>query len=445
MKAKLAFGRTSLTVELPDTFCYRTLDARSASPLADVKQALLRTLEAPVASVALKDLALGKKSAAIAVCDITRPAPNSLTLPPLLDCLEQAGIERAAITILIATGLHRAATASEIAEICGAEVASKYNVVNHDARDLSSHRYLGKTTTGTPVYIDERFISADLHITLGLIEPHLMAGFSGGRKLVAPGLAAQETIKVLHSPKFMRDPRSAEGFIQDNPMHQELLEIAQIARHDFALDVSLTRDRDIAGIFAGNPVQAHRQGTDFVESVMLEQLDEPLDAVITTAAGYPLDMTFYQAIKGVTAASHIVRPGGHILLIAACEEGAGAPEFQQMLRTYSSDREFMDKILHEPVIVDQWQLEKLGLATMERNVFFYVPGLPKEFWTSLWGPAFSTLQAALDGFFNAIPRASSVGIIPEGPYVLARALPAIAVPSSVSFIKDSPHGKRRRS
>ena len=181
----------------------------------------------------MAELARGKRSAAISVCDITRPAPNRLTLPPVLRRLEQAGIPREGITILIATGLHRAATEGEIREICGEEIAAAYRVVNHDARDLSSHRHLGATRSGTPVYIDERFVAADLHITLGFIEPHLMLGYSGGRKLIAPGLAAQETIKVLHSPKFMRDARAVEGSIEDNPLHRELLEIARMARHDF--------------------------------------------------------------------------------------------------------------------------------------------------------------------------------------------------------------------
>src|SRR5262249_18455533 len=155
----------------------------------------------------LAELARGKKSAAISVCDITRPAPNRKTLPPILRRLEAAGIARENITILIATGLHRAATDAEIQEICGHAIARDYRVVNHDARVPPSHRHLESTASGTPVHIDERFIAADLHITLGFIEPHLMLGFSGGRKLIAPGLAAQETIKVLHSPRFMRDAR----------------------------------------------------------------------------------------------------------------------------------------------------------------------------------------------------------------------------------------------
>jgi nickel-dependent lactate racemase len=422
MKANLAFGKGFLTVDLPDRFRCLTLDARSARPLVNVNEELNRALETPIASPALEDVARGKKSAAISVCDITRPAPNSQTLPPLLHRLEQAGIPRDAITILIATGLHRAATESEIREICGPEVASQYKVVNHNARDLASHRHIGTTAAGTPIYIDERFISADLHITLGLIEPHLMAGFSGGRKLVAPGLAAQETIKVLHSPKFMRAPRSAEGFIEDNPLHRELLEIARIARHDFLLDVVLTREREIAGIFAGNPVEAHLTGAEFVTRVMLEQLDEALDGVITSAAGYPLDLTFYQAIKGITAASHIVKPGGQILLIAECEEGAGAPEFQEMLRSYPSHREFMDKILHAPVTVDQWQLEKLALVTADRGVSFFVPGLPTEYWANLWGPAFQSLTAALNAFFAGMPEGAIIGVIPDGPYVLAKTM-----------------------
>ena len=157
-------------------------------------------------------------------------------------------------------------------------------------------------------------MAADLHITLGFIEPHLMLGFSGGRKLVAPGMAAQETIKVMHSPRFMREPLATEGSIAGNPLHEELLEIAAMARHDFILDVTLTQEREISGVFAGDPVKAHAAGVKFLESTSLEPLDMLADAAITSAAGYPLDLTFYQSVKGLTAAQHIVKPGGRILL-----------------------------------------------------------------------------------------------------------------------------------
>jgi len=423
MLVNFAFGRTGLALELPEGFEYRLLEARSAAPLVNPRDAIERALDAPIACLPIAELARGKRSAAISVCDITRPAPNCEVLPPLLARLEGAGIPREAITILIATGLHRPATEAEIREICGEDIAFRYRVLNHDAREIREHRDLGRSASGTPVYIDERFVSSDLHITLGFIEPHLMLGFSGGRKLIAPGLAAQETIKVLHSPRFMRDPRASEGSIEDNPLHGELLEIARVARHDFLIDVALGRGtprRPIAAVFAGDPVAAHREGVEFVSRVMLETLDYPVDAVITTAAGYPLDLTFYQAVKGVTAASHIVKPGGKILLLAACEEGGGGREFGRMLAEGAPDHDFLKRIEYSPVIVDQWQLEKLALVTAHAEVLYYVPGLPREFRSALWGSAYDTPYGALSALVGKLARDAQVAVIPEGPYVLAR-------------------------
>jgi nickel-dependent lactate racemase len=423
MKINFAFGRTGLTLELPEGFDYRVLEARSAVPLDDAATAIERSLDTPIGCPPLIEMARGKRSAAISVCDITRPAPNREVLPPLLARLEAAGIPRGGITILIATGLHRPATEAEFREICGEETAARYRVLNHHARELAEHRALGRTASGTPVYIDDRFVSADLHISLGFIEPHLMLGYSGGRKLIAPGLAAQETIKVLHSSRFMRDPRAAEGSIEDNPLHRELLEIARLARHDFLVDAALGRGalrRPIAAVFAGDPVAAHRQGVEFVSRVMLETLDRPVDAVITTAAGYPLDLTFYQAVKGITAASHIVKPGGKILLLAACEEGVGGPEFARMLAEGLPDRDFMKKIDGAPVAVDQWQLEKLALVTTRAEVLYFVPGLPSEFHSALWGRAFASAEEAVHALTGALERNARVAVIPEGPYVLAR-------------------------
>ncbi|MGC2660751.1 MAG: nickel-dependent lactate racemase [Bryobacteraceae bacterium] len=420
MKLKVAFGKDGLTLDLPEGYAYRVLEAKSAAPLADVTGALRYAIDSPIGCAPLRDLARGKRTAAISVCDITRPAPNSVTLPPLLDCLEQAQIAPGDITILIATGLHRPATEEEILRIVGPAIASRYRIVNHQAKELEEHRFLGETSRGTPVYIDERFVSADLHITLGFIEQHLMLGFSGGRKLIAPGLAAQETIKVLHSPKFMREPKAIEGSIADNPLHRELLEIARMARHDFMLDTALTRTRDIAGVFAGDPVQAHSAGVKFVSEALLERLPQPADAVLTTAAGYPLDLTFYQAIKGVTAAQHIVKPGGRILLIAECAEGAGAQEFAQKLLEFRSYSELLNQIAHAPVVVDQWQIEKLALAGEKYEIFFYVPGLPDHLRAGLGGRVYDRPEHALAAFLKGLPKSAQIAAIPEGPYVYAR-------------------------
>jgi nickel-dependent lactate racemase len=426
MQQHLAFGKDGITIDLPPGFQYQILDRRSASSLEDPATAIAQALDSPIGCPPLQELARGRRSAAIAVCDITRPAPNRQILPHVLSRLEQGGIPRNRILILIATGLHRGATPEEIQEICGDEIASSYTILNHDARAASDHRYLGTTTGGTPAYVDERFVAADLRMTLGLIKPHLMLGFSGGRKMVAPGLAGQETIKTIHSPRFMRDARAVEGSIENNPLHSELLQIARMARQDFIVDVSLSSDRSIAGVFAGAPEPAHRRGVEFVSSLMLETLEQPVDAVITTAAGYPLDLTFYQAVKGITAAAHIVRPGGIILLMAACEEGAGAAEFRRMLLDHPSHTAFLDHIAKLPVVPDQWQLEKLALVANQARLLFYVPGLPVEFHASLWGQAFPTAAAAVRALTSSLPATARIAVIPEGPYVLARTLNAAA-------------------
>jgi len=250
-----------------------------------------------------------------------------------------------------------------------------------------------------------------------------MLGFSGGRKLIAPGLAAQETIKVLHSPKFMRHPRAVEGSIEDNPLHRELMEIARLARHDFIVDVALARgmgQRSIASVFAGEPVTAHRRGVEFVSQVMLETLEEPVDAAITTAAGHPLDLTFYQSVKGITAASQIVKPGGKIVLLAACAEGAGSEEFGSLLAEHPSPVVFMEKIANSAVVVDQWQLEKLALVTARAEVLYYVPGLPPRYHPLLWGRSFASAPAAVEALAASLSPCAQVALIPEGPYVLTR-------------------------
>jgi nickel-dependent lactate racemase len=417
---KFAFGKNAIHLSLPEGFLYESVESRTASPLPDAEQALNDALDHPIAGEPLSILARGKKTAAIAVCDITRPAPNSITLPPLLNRLHQAGIAVEGITILIATGLHRGATEDEIRSIVGPKIAGTYRILNHDARSLADHRDLGFTRRGTPVYIDKRFLTADLHLTLGFIEQHLMLGFSGGRKLVAPGVAGQDTIKVIHSPRFMREPMATEGSFEENPLHAELLEIANMARHDFIVDVTLTQDRKISGVFAGNPVEAHAAGVEFLRRTSLEKLSDLADVVITSAAGHPLDLTFYQIIKGITAAQHIAKPGGRILIIGEGTEGIGSPEFAEKLAAFTGHQQFLDEIKNKPVIIDQWQLEKLALVGLRNEIFFYTPGVSKKQIGALAENSFSNLDDAIAAVLSNLPSGAHVALVPDGPYAFAR-------------------------
>jgi nickel-dependent lactate racemase len=419
-KIHLEFGKSGIQLNVPDGLEYRVVKGRSAQPIEDPIAALEHALDNPIGCLPLRELAAGKKTAAISVCDITRPVPNSTTLPPLLRRLHAAGIPVEGICILIATGLHRAATDAEIQMIVGAEIASKYRIFNHDAKQLAGHLWLGSTRKGTPVYIDERFMNADLHITLGFIEQHLMLGFSGGRKLIAPGVASQETIKVIHSPKFMREPMATEGSTADNPLHAELLEIAGMARHDFMLDVTLTQSRSISGVFAGNAVEAHAAGVQFLKKTSLEPLPWLADLVITSAAGYPLDLTFYQTIKGITAARHIVKPGGRILVVGECSEGIGSPEFARKLEAYAGHQQYLDEIRNSQVEVDQWQLEKLALVGLDTELYFYTPGVTKSQIGALGEQYYADPDGAVAAAVDGLPPGSRVAVVPEGPYVYAR-------------------------
>ena len=427
MKVRLEYDKTGAEIELPDHLRTTVLESRFARELDDPHAALSEAIRHPIGCASLEELARGKQSAAISVCDITRPAPNKLVLPHVTAALERAGIQPENIRILIATGLHREATPAELDEILGQEILSRYWVDSHRARNLDEQADLGVTSGGTHAYVDRRFVETDLHITLGFVEPHLMAGFSGGRKLISIGLAGEKTIKRLHSPLFMRDPKAVEGSFPDNPLHRELLEIASKARHDFMIDVALTRSRGIAAVFAGDPVEAHGAGVEFVRESTLAGVERPADAVITTSGGYPLDLTYYQAVKGVTAASHVVKQGGSVLLIAACREGIGSPEFTKMVRRSLPWDVLLDELASAPVEVDQWQSEKLAMVARKSNLSFCLPGVPRDDWKHLWGPAFETPQQAVDGLVAKLPSDASLVVIPEGPYVFSQ-LDEVPVP-----------------
>jgi nickel-dependent lactate racemase len=420
MQTVIAFGKRGLALALPEGPAYTMVRAHAATAVPDVAAALAAALDAPIGCPPLLELARGKRTAAISVCDITRPAPNAVTLPPLLQRLHQAGIPREGISICIATGLHRGATPAELVSILGPEIASQYRVVNHDAKDAAAHVSVGSTKRGTPVAIERAFLEADLHITLGFIEQHLMLGFSGGRKLVAPGLAAEATIKTIHSPRFMREALATEGSIDDNPLHAELLEIARMVRHDFMLDVTLMRQRQISGVFAGEPVAAHAAGVAALRATSVEYLDAPAEAAITSAAGYPLDLTLYQTVKAYTAAQHIVKPGGTVLVMSECAEGVGSPEFSAMVRAYPGPRAFLEAIAATPVVPDQWQLEKLALAQLRNPLLLYVPGAKSEALGSLAPLSYASADEAVAALLRGLDEGARVAVIADGPYAFAR-------------------------
>jgi nickel-dependent lactate racemase len=421
MRVRLEYGRDGLDVELPDEQIVRSLAYKNSTPLSDPAAEVQRLLASPTGTLPLLELARERRDVCIAICDITRPVPNELILRPVLRTLEAAGIARDAITILIATGLHRESKPAEIIEMVGEEIAAKYRIDDHRGQEIDEHTYLGESPRGVPIWIDSRYVRADLKITIGLIEPHLMAGFSGGRKLICPGLAGLETVKVWHGPQFIEHPLADCGHLEGNPVHEENTWIARRAGCDFIVNVVIDAQRRPLKFVAGDMEQAFLEGVEFVRSVVVDTVPEPVDVVVTSAAGYPLDTTFYQSIKGMTGALPIVKQGGTIIVAASLTEGVGSPEFQSLFVEHATLEDFVERILDEDYFVlDQWQLEELAKVRRKANVIMVSHGLSAQTLEGLFvRSAPSVEQAVADSLVQYGPDAT-IAVIPKGPYVLPR-------------------------
>jgi nickel-dependent lactate racemase len=419
MKIKLDYGRTGLEVDLPQDRLFGPLAIKDAVPLADPERAIADVLAKPIGTPPLAEIAKGRKNACILICDITRPVPNKLLLPPMLKILEEQGIARKDILILNATGLHRPNEGAELEEMVGPEIVRNYRIENHFGKELDQHKFLGTTPNGVPAYIDRRYCDADLKITTGLIEPHLMAGYSGGRKVICPGIAALETVKIWHGPKFLEHPKADCGFVDGNPVHEENTRIAWMAGCDFIANVTIDGQRRITWVGAGHMEHAWRAGVKFCEDVVRVPVPQPMDVVVTSCAGYPLDTTWYQAIKGLTGALPIVKQGGTIVLAASLTEGVGSPEFQKLISDNPSLDAFMQRILGKDYfIMDQWQLEEFVKVIRRCKVKVVTQGLAAETLRKCHvEPAASVEQAVAESLKEYGPSAR-VAVIPKGPYVL---------------------------
>jgi nickel-dependent lactate racemase len=420
MRIQLEYGRTGLEVELPDHNVVGCLQYRPAEPVADPDGAVRRCLTQPTGTPPLLEMARGRANACVVISDVTRPVPNRLLLPPILETLEAAGIPRRDILILIATGMHRPNLGDELIEMVGPEIVANYRIENHHGTERDEHTYLGETARGTPVWIDSRYINADLKITTGLIEPHFMAGFSGGRKLICPGLAGLDTVRIWHGPDFLEHPGARNGCIDGNPVHEENTAIGLMAGCDFIVNVVIDAKRRLLRVVAGDMVAAHLEGVNFAREPLMATLPEPVDIVVTTSAGYPLDTTFYQAVKGIVTAMPIVKQGGTIILAASMSEGIGSPEFQRVFEENPTLEGFMQRILaKEYFMMDQWQVEELAKAKRHAQVKVVSDGLPPETLRRLFvEPAASVEAAIADSLADHGPDAT-IAVIPKGPYVLA--------------------------
>lgn len=425
MKVTMDYGRDGLDIEVPDHAL--VLQMSDAPALSDLDQRLEEALAHPIGALALRQLARGRSDACIVISDITRPVPNAKILPPMLRILEEEGIAREDITILVGTGLHRPNEGEELVQLVGEEIACSYRIVNHKARERDTLTYLGDTSGGAPIWIDTLYVESDLKIATSLIEPHLMAGYSGGRKAICPGLMGVDTMRILHGPKLLSHANAAEGIIEGNPFHRQALEVAQRAGVDFTLNVAMNERREVTGIFAGDLEKAHAEGVSFVQRQNGATLSEPVDMVVTSSAGLPLDLTFYQAVKGLTAALSIIREGGTVLIVARCDEGIGGPEFTDLLLNTTSVETFAQR-LEDPdfFVIDQWQLQELCKVMRKANVMMFSEGIQDEDRERVLVEMVPSVEGAIARVLNECGADARIAVIPKGPYVLTQLQEAVS-------------------
>ncbi|MCY4094638.1 MAG: nickel-dependent lactate racemase [Gammaproteobacteria bacterium] len=422
MKVPLLYGKKTLEVELPDSLDVTVIRKPDMPLVADPYRATVGCLESVV------ERALGCRTACILVCDVTRPVPNSLFLRSLIEQLMTAGIDRKNITILIATGLHRPNEGDELASLIGDDwVLDNIRIVNHVARNDEEHVDLGVTRSGTPVKLDRRFLDADFKVATGLVEPHFMAGWSGGRKVIVPGVAHADTIRTLHSARFIEDPLTRECNLEGNPLHDEQLEIVAMVRDRcqsgiYALNTVIDEARQLAFVNFGEIESSHAEAAHFADKYCVVDVGKRFDVVVTSAAGFPLDLTYYQAIKGFVTPLDILKSDATLVVASECAEGIGSESFRksQRLLLQEGPNTFLRRIEKKRLAdIDEWETEMQLKATRATRVQLYSEGL-RGIDRELTGVEMvDSLQEAVDASISRTVD-PSVAIIPEGPYVVPR-------------------------
>ncbi|MDB6038026.1 MAG: hypothetical protein JWM99_1867 [Verrucomicrobiales bacterium] len=416
MNVNLAYGQGHLTVDLPDG---RTTIIEPAPKVAlqNEKESVLNALDHPIGARPLREWLTPGARVCIAFTDHTRATPNHRLIPWLLEYLKDVPVEN--ITLLDQLGTHRPNTQAELEKLLTPEVVHKYRVLNHEAENPAALVQFGTTRDGTPALINRHVAEADVRIITGFIEPHFFAGFSGGPKGIMPGLAGLQTTMSNHGERNIGDPKSAFGITIGNPMWEEMRDIALRVGPSFLLNVSLNEDREITGVFAGDLLEAHKVGIEFVRKSAMQKVKTPFEVVVTTNSGYPLDLNLYQGVKGMSAAARIVQEGGTIILACECREGvpSGSP-LDKLLRSAKSSEEIL-AMLATPGFVrpEQWQAQIQALIQRRAKVLVYSSLSDETIRAAHLKPCHDISAAVREALSGYGPEAQ-VAVLPQGPLTI---------------------------
>jgi len=421
LKFKLPYGKTYKEVEIEDSRLKGVLVSKTHEYKPDKTETELvqDSLKNPANSPPLEELAKGKKNIVIISSDHTRPVPSHITMPVILENIRQTNKD-GKITILVATGAHRASTDAELRDKYGDEIVDSVNIEMHDSKNLDDMVDLGTLPSGGSLMLNKTAVDADLLIAEGFIEPHFFAGFSGGRKSILPGVASYKTVLANHCSEFIDSKYARTGILENNPLHTDMLYAAEKANLAFILNVVINQEKEVIASFAGHREDAHYEGCDFLNNLAGAQ-SQKSDVVITTNGGYPLDQNIYQAVKGMTAAEASIKENGVIIMISECSDGHGGEAFYETFKNSESPGKIMEEILKKnrnETIPDQWESQVLSRILIKHEIIM-VTGAPKEMVEDMHMHYAESIEKALKKAEQLIGiEKYSTTIIPDGVSVI---------------------------
>ncbi|MBW1942297.1 MAG: nickel-dependent lactate racemase [Deltaproteobacteria bacterium] len=418
MDIQLAFGKSGLTFSMPDDLDVTVLEPQFVPGVKDPEAALRKALKEPIGSKPLQDLLSPEARVGVIFSDITRPAPNHLIVPAVLEVLSHVPGEN--ITLFNALGTHRENTDDELRGMLGDGVVDEYRIVQNDAFDNATQVQLGTTGRGHDVWMNRELMSCDVKILTGFIEPHFFAGFSGGGKAVMPGMAGMMTVLGNHDAGMIGDPKTNWGITRGNPVWEEIQEVCSKVDPTFLFNVTLNKDKEITGVFAGDLEKAHAAGCEFVRKSAMVPVPEPFDVVITSNSGYPLDLNLYQAVKGMSAAAQVVKQGGSIIIVAECWDGI--PDhgmYKQLLSEADNPQGLLDRVCTPGFLEhDQWEAQIQALIQLKADVYVHSTHLSvKQIEEALLKPC-PSIETTLDEILQKEGRQARICVLPEGPQTI---------------------------
>ncbi|CAG0940524.1 lactate racemase [Anaerolineae bacterium] len=418
MHIKLAYGKTGMEIDLPDTWDVTVVEPRFVPGLGDPHEAIRQALRAPIGATSLRDQAKPTDKVGIVFSDITRPTPNHLMLPAVLS--ELTHVPKENITLFNALGTHRPNTPDELRAMLGDALVADYRLVQNDAFDPSTQVNVGVSARGHDVWLNRELMACDVKVLTGFIEPHFFAGFSGGGKAVMPGMAGQRTVLGNHDATMIANPNATWGVTQGNPIWEEITEVASKAGKKFLINVTLNKHKEITGVFAGDLRAAHAAGCAFVKQTAMVAVRRAFDIVITSNSGYPLDLNLYQAVKGMSAAAQVVKTGGAIIIAADCWDGIpNHGLYGKLLREASSPRDLLDKICSPGFLEqDQWQAQIQAQIQLKAQVFVRSDNLTDaQIEAALLHPC-HRIEETVSELMARFGTQASICVLPEGPQTI---------------------------